>query len=567
MNRLSVIGLLVVASVLCFAGWNILHFTVDDAYIFYRYAANSIQGYGYVWNPFPFLPVEGYSSLLWLVLLDVSWRVTGISPDITSHYWSLFFSYASLGLSAWILMRFPLKMQFEKLRLPLMWLLVFGLLLHRNFITWSSSGLETSMFNFLVLAWLFSGFLFQESYRVKHFIFMALCASAIYLSRPEGQLYLIATLVCSLVAFWLSKNRVFLLLLAAMILLAAVHLSWRFSFYGEWLPNTYYAKYTGPWPEAGVRYFASYVLENGLWWFLLLLALWWPRIIWDKTRKLAASYSGFGFRGVIDHYFKTSAISDSVLVTFIVCLCYYTLIVGGDVFEYRVYSASVPVVFFALLYLCNKFLSTKKSLIIIVFLHVFLALPFAWLHWWEARKIPPEIAANEDRAVLLEPVLPKGLKWYGRQLDSMQQWLIPRVICGRHHTQVHFTNYLLSMMPEREQYGTWNPEAIDVLPAQAVGVVGWMLPGVAIIDLLGLNDWVVARTPVKIGKKRHMAHDREAPIEYVMAFKPNMWMDFNHAEIRRVSRPGPPLKAEEVIIIEASWRQRQGLGKSEKVGD
>lgn len=40
----------------------------DDAYIFFRYAANLLGGAGPVWNPGE-PPVEGYSSPLWLGLL------------------------------------------------------------------------------------------------------------------------------------------------------------------------------------------------------------------------------------------------------------------------------------------------------------------------------------------------------------------------------------------------------------------------------------------------------------------------------------------------------------------
>jgi len=41
---------------------------VDDAYIFFRYAENIVNGYGFVWN-IGEQPVEGYTSFLYLVVL------------------------------------------------------------------------------------------------------------------------------------------------------------------------------------------------------------------------------------------------------------------------------------------------------------------------------------------------------------------------------------------------------------------------------------------------------------------------------------------------------------------
>ena len=37
------------------------------------------------------------------------------------------------------------------------------------------------------------------------------------------------------------------------IVLVGAHYLWRYSYYGDWLPNTWYAKYVRPWPEAGAR--------------------------------------------------------------------------------------------------------------------------------------------------------------------------------------------------------------------------------------------------------------------------------------------------------------------------
>jgi arabinofuranosyltransferase len=57
---------------------------------------------------------------------------------------------------------------------------------------------------------------------------------------------------------------------------------------------------------------------------------------------------------------------------------------------------------------------------------------------------------------------------------------------------------------------------------KSVGMGGWVLPNVAIIDRFGLNDRVVARTPPDSSLQRLMAHERRPPAGYVECFRPNV---------------------------------------------
>ena len=47
------------------------------------------------------------------------------------------------------------------------------------------------------------------------------------------------------------------LLVAPFVVLVAAHYLFRYAYYGEWLPNTYYAKHVRPWYESGFRYLYS----------------------------------------------------------------------------------------------------------------------------------------------------------------------------------------------------------------------------------------------------------------------------------------------------------------------
>ena len=56
------VGLLGAAALATFLGWRAFWFLTDDALIAFRYASQSLEGFGYVWNRPPFEPVEGYTS-------------------------------------------------------------------------------------------------------------------------------------------------------------------------------------------------------------------------------------------------------------------------------------------------------------------------------------------------------------------------------------------------------------------------------------------------------------------------------------------------------------------------
>src|SRR5713226_6094624 len=111
--------LLLAAGVGLYAGWRVFWFLTDDAYIAFRYVYNSRLGFGYVWNAPPFKPVEGYTSFLWIVLLDIIWRVTGIDPPGSANVVALIFAAGTLLLTSAMVMRVRLTAALARYRLAL----------------------------------------------------------------------------------------------------------------------------------------------------------------------------------------------------------------------------------------------------------------------------------------------------------------------------------------------------------------------------------------------------------------------------------------------------------------
>ena len=94
---LSFIGLVI--------GWRVFWVLTDDVFVAFRYVSNAHKGYGYVWNAPSFLPVEGYASFLWVAVLDIFWRVTGVELPDSANLISLFLSFGTLVICAAMIMR------------------------------------------------------------------------------------------------------------------------------------------------------------------------------------------------------------------------------------------------------------------------------------------------------------------------------------------------------------------------------------------------------------------------------------------------------------------------------
>jgi arabinofuranosyltransferase len=503
-------------------------------------------GHGYVWNPPPFRPVEGYTNFLWVVLLDGVWRFFGVTPPEAANPISLTFSFLTLAIVTWLVMGIRLRERNEVSRLAFLGLVLVGLAANRTFLTWSSSGLETSMFNFLILLWL--GICLRMRSQTGWFApLLTSCSVLIYLTRPDGVLFIVATVLILMMTISRGKlqararGRVTAIL---PLLVVPVHLLWRRATYGEWLPNSYFAKVTSPWPESGLRYAASFTLEYGIWlWMglaLLLLARWGLTFLRGGATgpNTGLSVEPAPTRRVV------------VVMTLAAHSLYYTLMVGGDHFEYRVYSHLIPLVLVTFVWMLDR-LNLKPLVSLGLLLALVLAsLPVGWTHWALTRNL----TSREETHRLFVPIAdrwPSVVRWYARAFDAQQAWLTSHYVCTRHQEHKVNCEFLKAMFPSRADGLILPDSGYPVFAFGAVGVAGWVLPKVNIIDTHGINDYVIARSPVDPGMFRMMGHDRMAPEGYVECFRPNVEL----LRSRRVNvHPREiPLTAEDIIQCERKW--------------
>jgi arabinofuranosyltransferase len=208
---------------------------VDDAFISFRYVDNLVAGHGLVWNPGQ--PVEGYTNLLWLLLL-APFAALGYDLVLPAAILGTCFSVGTLELLRRLTARtLPQRPPLVHALPPLL------LALNPSFAHWTTSGMETAAFCFFVLL-AASALLEVRERRRPALVALAFCAA--YLTRPEGA-FVAGILLLAHVLFAnegtrrsrLTEAAVLALPLAGVVL---IHVGIRLSYYGHLLPNTFYAK-------------------------------------------------------------------------------------------------------------------------------------------------------------------------------------------------------------------------------------------------------------------------------------------------------------------------------------
>ncbi|MFH1277727.1 MAG: hypothetical protein ABIK65_05060 [Candidatus Eisenbacteria bacterium] len=276
--------LLLVFAIALAAHVRFFHYTVDDAFISLRYAENWAEGRGLVFNPGE--RVEGYTNFLWTALLAAGLRA-GLEPVMFGK---------GMGLAAGILLCSGAFL-FARRRLPrhsLAFLVPVPLVASGAFAVWCGAGLETSLFALL----LFSGTAAATGPESPgRFTAASLLFALATLTRPEGALLFAVVLGDRLI---LRRTPVRSTAPGALLFFAIVgaHEAWRIAYYGDPLPNTFYAKSGGGFRAAGrgLRYLAKYAGPFGGWTALAPVPLLFagPLRRWERTFLLVlAAYLAY----------------------------------------------------------------------------------------------------------------------------------------------------------------------------------------------------------------------------------------------------------------------------------
>ena len=225
---------LILPALLLFAllAWR-LSFFCDDAFISFRYARNLALGNGLRYNLTLGAPVEGYSNFLWVAWLALFERF-GLDLALWSRLSS---ALSGLVLVAWITLHARKRFELGAAGAVATGLFAASL---PPMALWATGGLATmptALFVFGAYERLLGD---PERPRgIQAGIFAVLTG----LIRADGTVWMIMLLGAAGVC-WLLQGRAQPLgraiVQVALILVVGVgaHIAWRYSYYGEWLPNT-----------------------------------------------------------------------------------------------------------------------------------------------------------------------------------------------------------------------------------------------------------------------------------------------------------------------------------------
>lgn len=237
----------------CIAGaiaWALhLGWVGDDAFISFRYVENFVAGHGLVYNPGE--RVEGYTNFLWLMLL-APFRAIGLSLPQVSVVLTLGCLGAALSMVALMVRR-----SWSGSPRPAFSIASVALALNYVFASFGTSGLETMLGALLVL-------LALERAAREAPLAAGTFGILATVTHPDHAIFYVALGF----GFLFSPKRWWLLLRfsAPFFVLYLPYFAWRWSYYGDFFPNTYYAKNAHLFYfKQGFRYLGISGWSTGLW--------------------------------------------------------------------------------------------------------------------------------------------------------------------------------------------------------------------------------------------------------------------------------------------------------------
>ena len=470
-NRPVIYFLLIALSFVLIYLSNQVNFIQDDSYISFRFVKNFVQGNGLVFNPGE--KVEGYTNLLWVLLLSIFYAMK-MNIESISQYLSMGFGILVLFQTYKISSLIEIKEDSKKGKtsdsssylfnfIPVILLVLTGAY---NF--WAISGMETCMFIAYVLAGIFY-YIKNKNSETPNYLF-ALFIFLASLTRPEG-LYFFGLVIIHKVFISIKNNKagfikdIFsknnLITYAVYLVPTGLFILWRLSYYGYPFPNTAYAK-TG---------FSSAYFDAG----------------WIYFKNFFAAYMLYGIVFALPLYLlrkKENFFEISLMYLLTLAYCVYIILVGGDVLkQFRFFLPILPYIYI----LFGKFL--------------------------EDIMLKMKSKSSAGVAIALAITIAIGIFNYNSQKEAIKK-------------DVETENGLVEKM---KLAGAWfNKKQTQlgrplVLAATTIGAVSYF-SDVVVIDMLGLTDETIAHKPLQVPEVSALPlnwKERKYNAEYVLSRKPD----------------------------------------------
>ncbi len=444
LNAVLGMGLLLAASAAVYAIFiartafrigGITYFTlVDDAMISMRYAQHLAHGFGLVWN-IGQKPIEGFTNPAWMLVMSLF----HLLPIPTAKVSLAVMIVSSIILLANIILVYKICEALHPAS-RIAPLLAAGLTaFYFPLIFWSLRGMEVGLLVLLIDGALVLALRVQASTRTRDAWFLGLILALAVLTRLDAVLQ-VFILLTYLILRRIAPKTIAVPLLIVLITIVAVLLFQRL-YFGDFLPNTYYQKMAGTAIWERVRNGLLMFYEHALWDILLPAAFAFACLVIYKDFRRPETF---------------------LLVALFAAQCAYSVWVGGDYAEPEVDAA-------------NRFITQGMPALMILFsLALDRALDDPRIRLSQRSVIRTSVAVVFSLLALL---VITGRPWLA--------WL-------------HNNAPLLEADIRRTREGLFlakytAPKA--VIAVHAAGQIPYY-SGRTTIDLLGLNDPVIAKGPV-----------------------------------------------------------------------
>jgi hypothetical protein len=491
----------------------IQHWVCDDAFISFRYAKNLNDGLGLVYNAGEY--VEGFTNFLWTILLSIGMYFK-LDPIYISSGLGILFYFLTLVVlykTGTTIYQIKAGNQYKSFYFPIAFA---GFALHSHGQIFATGGLETSLFTFLILT---GNVFLLLSDRGLHLLtgFFLLVLSI--MTRPDGALfYSFAVLYVVLFKYRHTDYKTYFTnqfaLQLPFIFVFLPYWFWRYSYYGWFFPNTFYAKSgMDTYLEQGFRYtllyFNSYFV---LYIPFLLILLWFLRLfkisskvryvflfvfssrykarrrkLRLKHRRLYRLEPSFSLKKIISGQSKVDNFYVRIFLLFFLPSFLYILYltkIGGDFMFARLLIPITPMLYLTteLFLFRMKFKKMRNILsLLVIICTVFYNNPY------KGTKHPiVDNITNESDVYKLKSVY------------QLKLALLP------------FAKY-------------FQDEEINIAYGGSQAMLAYYLnPKVAIESVTGLTDEFIAHQKISIRSK--VGHEKPAPISYL--FKRNVHIHF-----------------------------------------
>ncbi len=237
-------------------------FSIDDAYISFRYAKHLAEGLGLTWNP-GYPPVEGYSNFLWVLYLAGA-KALNLPIALTAKVTGAVFGGVTLIL-LWVTAK---RLWPEN---TFTWVPPLLVAFCPVWTMWAVSGLELAAHAFLVLLLVMSMTLKPP----QRTVLSSIALSLLIVSRPEGLIlagvFWLTTFIFASEGSFIARVRQNLIPLLTVLVTVGGLMIFRLSYFGYPFANTVYSKFTfkflsagqvAGWIWFGLPFFIAYVIAS-----------------------------------------------------------------------------------------------------------------------------------------------------------------------------------------------------------------------------------------------------------------------------------------------------------------